>query len=98
MENELTPLQARQAEVAQYEQNIAMYTAIAAGLPSEYPEHLVHLKGSTSQHADIATIENLADVELIGDLWAYDAAQAAIRSETIEKRKAEAILNFLQSH
>ena len=97
MENELTPLQARQAEVAQYQQNIAMYSAIAAGLPSEWPEHLAHLKGSQSQHSDIATIQSLSDVELVGDLWAYDSAQAAIRSETIEKRKAEAVLNFLQS-
>jgi hypothetical protein len=100
MENEITPitpLEARRQEVAQYEANIAMYTSIANSLPNEWPEHLAHLKGSTNQHADIATIENLDDVQLVGDLWAYDQAQAAIRAETIEKRKAEAILTFLEA-
>lgn len=97
METQITPLEARRAEVAQYEANIAMYTAIANGLPSEWPAHLAHLKGSTNQHADIAGIENLDDVQLVGDLWAYDQAQAAIRAETIEKRKAEAILAFLEA-
>ncbi len=97
MENEITPLEARRQEVAQYEANIAMYTAIANSLPSEWPEHLAHLKDSTNQHADIATLQDLNDVELVGDLWAYDQAQAAIRAETIEKRKAEAILAFLEA-
>lgn len=96
-EPQMTPLEARRAEVAQYEQNIAMYSAIAASLPSQWPEHLIHLKGSTSQHADIATLEDLDDVELVGDLWAHDQAKAAIRAETIEKRKAEAILAFLEA-
>jgi hypothetical protein len=94
---QLTPLEARRLEVAQYQQNIAMYTAIAASLPSEWPEHLIQFKGSSNQHADIATLEDLDDVQLVGDLWAHDQAQAAIRAETIEKRKAEAILAFLEA-
>lgn len=101
MENEnttqLTPLEARRLEVAQYEQNIAMYTAIANSLPAEWPEHLAHLKGSSNQHADIATLEDLDDVQLVGDLWAHDQAKAAVRAETIEKRKAEAVLSFLEA-
>ena len=94
---EITPLETRRAEVAQYQANIAMYTAIANSLPSEWPERLAQYKGSTNQHADIATLEDLDDVQLVGDLWAHDQAQAAIRAETIEKRKAEAILTFLES-
>lgn len=94
---QLTPLEARRLEVAQYEQNIAMYTAIANSLPAEWPERLVQYKGSTNQHSDIATLEDLSDVELVSDLWAHDAAVAAIRAETVEKRKAEAILAFLES-
>lgn len=93
----MTALEARRAEVAQYETNIAMYTAIAAGLPSEWPDRLVQYKNSTDKHATIATIENLDDVELVSDLWAYDQAQAFIRSETVEKRKSEAILAFLEA-
>ena len=96
-ETAITPLESRRAEVAQYEANIAMYTAIAASLPSQWPERLAKLKNSTNQHADIATVTNLDDVELVGDLWAFDQAQAAIRAETVEKRKAEAIRAFLES-
>lgn len=93
---DMTLLELRQAEVAEYENSIALYTAIAASLPSEYPAHLAQFKGATDKHAVIATITDLADVELLSDLWAYDDAQAAIRSNMVEKRKAEAILNVLQ--
>lgn len=92
---EITAVEARQAEVAQYEANIALYTAIAGALPGEWPEHLAHLKGSTDRHVAIAAIADLADVELVGDLWAHDDAEAAIRSETIELRKAQAILDAI---
>jgi hypothetical protein len=93
---EMTLLEVRQAEVAEYENAIALYTSIASSLPSEYPEHLAQHKGATDKHAVIATIEDLADVELLSDLWAHDDAKAAIRSNMVEKRKAEAILNVLQ--
>jgi hypothetical protein len=92
---EKTPLELRQDEVEQYEKNIELYTSIAAGLPSEWPSHLEHLKGEKNQHEAIAKLENLADVELVGKLWAYEQAQAFIRSEMVEKAKAEAILNAL---
>jgi hypothetical protein len=94
---EKTPLELRQEEVDQYQTNIELYTSIAAGLPSEWPSHLEHLKGEKNQHESIAKLENLADVELVGKLWAYEQAQAFIRSEMIEKAKAEAILNALIS-
>lgn len=94
---EMTPLESRRAEVAQYQENINMYKAIAATLPSEWPEHLLQFKNSKDQHAMIAGLENLDDVELVSDLWAYDAAQAAIRSETVEMRKAMAILAVLEA-
>jgi hypothetical protein len=92
---EKTAIEIRQDEVSQYEQNIELYTSISAGLPSKWPTHLEHLKGEKNQHEAIAKLENLADVELVGKLWAYEQAQAFIRSEMIEKAKAEAILNAL---
>lgn len=92
-----TPLESRRAEVAQYSANIEMYKAIAAGLPSEWPTHLVEYKTAADKHATIATIEDLDDVLLVSDLWAYDQAQAAIRSETVEMRKAAAILAVLEA-
>jgi hypothetical protein len=93
----MTPLQARVAEVAQYEANIAMYTTMLASLPTEWPAHLAQYKGVTDKHAVIGTIEDLDDVVLLSDLWAADDCRKAIRTETLEKRKAEAILNVLQA-
>ena len=94
-ETQLTPLQIRQAEIAQYEANIATYTAIAANLPSEWPENLVQYKGAKNKHEIIAKIEDLDDVQLLSDLWTHDDAKASIRTETLEKRKAEALLATL---
>lgn len=93
----MTPLQARQAEVAQYEANIAMYTAILATLPTEWPTRLLDYRTSTDKHAAVATIHDMEDVELISKLWYADQCYAAIRSETVEMNKAKAILAVLQS-
>jgi hypothetical protein len=97
-ETQLTPLELRRLEVAQYATNISMYEAMAADLPSVYPKRLESYKGSKDQHSDIAKVTAMADVELLSDLWAHDAAVAAIRSETVEKRKAEAILRVLEAN
>ena len=96
MENTtITPLEARQSEIAQYQANIATYTAIASATPSEWPEHLLRHKGAKNKHEVISSVESLDDVALLSDLWTHDDAQAAIRTETFEKRKAEAILATL---
>jgi hypothetical protein len=94
-ETTITPLEARQNEIAQYEANIATYTAIAANTPSEWPAHLVKHKGAKNKHDIISKIEDLGDVELLSDLWTHEDAKSAIRTETLEKRKAEAILATL---
>ena len=91
------PIKSRQEEVDQYQANIELFTSIAAGLPSEWPSHLEHLKNEKSQHDAIAKVENLADVALVAKLWAYESAQASIRSEMVEKAKAEAILNAMNA-
>ena len=96
-QTQITPLQARIAEVAQYEANIVMYTTMLASLPTEYPAHLLQYKGVTDKHSVIGTIEDLDDVELLSDLWAADDCRKAIRTETLEKRKAQAILTVLQA-
>ena len=93
---ELTPLQARQAEVDQYSANIAMYTTILATLPTEWPEHLQGYKGAGDKHKVIATVEDLADVELLAALWQADDCMAAIRTEALERAKAAAILAVLK--
>jgi hypothetical protein len=57
---------------------------------------LAHLKGSKNKHADIASVQELDDVLLVSDLWAHDDAVAAIRSETVEMRKAHAIYSVME--
>jgi len=89
------PIVSRQQEIAKYEQNIAVFTSISANTPSEWPEHLLQYKGASNKHDVISKIAELADVELLSDLWTHDDAVAAIRTETLEKRKAEAILAAL---
>ena len=46
-ETPTSPLDARRAEVAQYDANIAMYEAVIATLPSEWPIHLEQFRGRT---------------------------------------------------
>ena len=96
-ETQLTALEARRLEVAQYQQNIAIYTAISQALPSEWPEHLVHLKSVKNRHEAVAAIEDLEDVQLLASLWAYDDAKAAVRAETVELIKSQAILSVLEA-
>jgi hypothetical protein len=96
-ETELTPLQVRIEEVAQYEKNIAMYKSMLAKLPTEWPARLEQYKDATDKHAVIGKIADLDDVELLSDLWTSEDCVKAIRTETLEKRKAEAILAFLQA-
>jgi hypothetical protein len=95
-ENQITPLQARIAEVAQYESNIALYTSMLANLPTEWPARLEQYKNVTDKHKVIGEISDLDDVELLSDLWVADDCVKAIRTEILEKRKAEAILAILQ--
>lgn len=96
-ETNLTPLQARQAEVAQYEANIALYQTILTTLPTEWPAHLEKYRGSKNEHDDIATVDDLADVELLSKLWYADRVKKSIRTETLECMKAKAILDVLEN-
>ena len=91
-ETKMTPLQARIAEVAQYEANIALYKVILETLPTEWPERLLQYKGSKNQQDVIANVEG-DDVELLSQLWYADECSKAIKTETLEMTKAKAILN-----
>jgi hypothetical protein len=93
----MTPLQARQAEVAQYETNIAMYTAIISTLPTEWPTRLLEYRNVADKHSAIATVDDMEDVNLLSQLWYADQCYSAIRSETVEMNKSKAIMTVLQS-
>jgi hypothetical protein len=93
----MTPLEARRAEVAQYEANIALYQTILATLPTEWPDHLVTHKGAKNHHEIAASLDNIADVELLSKLWYADECQKSIRSEIVEMTKAKSILAVLEA-
>ncbi len=95
-ENQITPLQARIAEVEQYEKNIELYKSMLKNLPTEWPKRLEQYKNVTDKHKVIGEISDLDDVELLSDLWVAEDCIKAIRTETLEKRKAQAILTILQ--
>ena len=95
-EAEVTPLQARIAEVAQYEANIVLYTTILETLPTEWPKNLLKYRNAKDQHETISEIES-ADVELLSKLWYADECAKAIKTETLELTKSKAVLNVLQA-
>ena len=90
-ETQLTPLEARQQEITQYEQNITMYSTILATLPTEWPEHLLVHRGVKNQHEAAGTVDELADVALLAQLWYADECRNSIRAEIIEMTKAKSI-------
>lgn len=96
-EETMTPIQARRAEVDQYKANIAMFESIYATLPHEWPEHLLQYRGAKHQHEVADQVENLADVQLLSQLWYADECHKAIRSETVEMTKAQAILAAMEA-
>lgn len=90
-------LEARRQEIAAYQLNIVTYTAIAETTPSEWPANLLEYKTANNRHEVIGRIEDFTEVELLADLWAHDDAIKAIRTETLEMRKAMAILTAWES-
>ena len=88
---------AREAEVAQYDANIALYKSILADLPTDWPARLEQYRGRTDQQAAVAEIDDLTDVELVAKLLYADQVRAAIRAETLERTKAAAILAALKA-
>ena len=97
MPESFDPIVARQDELAQYDAAIATFKVVQESLPSEWPAHLEQFKSRTDRHAAIAEIEDLDDVALVSDLWAHDDAKAAIRSNMVERAKAQAILAAMQA-
>lgn len=92
-----SPLEMRRAEVAQYQQNIEVFKALVEQLPSELPAHLEQYRNRADRHAAAAEIEDLDDVTLLSDVWFHDDCKARVRSETVEMRKAQAILSALEA-
>jgi hypothetical protein len=96
MTDMLDPIEARRNEVAAYDRNIAIYRAILAGLPEEWPEDLAKYKNPSNTHS---AVDNVPDdlVEQVAQLWYADELRHLIRTETVERTKAAAILAALEA-
>jgi hypothetical protein len=90
------PIQSRRDEVAQYDANIAMYQAILSTLPTDWPAELEGHRKPKNQHKAIDAVP-AESLELISQLWYADDVQHAIRTETLERTKAAAILAALEA-
>jgi len=95
--NQMTPIELREMEVAQYDANIVMYQTILLSLPSEWPERLEVHRYPDNQHDAAAQIEDLDDLTLVSQLWYADDVRRAIRTETVERTKAAAILEAMKA-
>lgn len=94
---EISQLEARRMEVAQYDANIAMYKEILKTLPNEWPDHLVQYRGANNEHEIAGQLDDLDDVTLLSQLFYADTCHKAIRSEMVERTKAAAILQVMEN-
>jgi hypothetical protein len=85
----------RTHEVYQYDLNISNYQTILAASDGVYPEHLLALKDlPAEQSVAQCPIEDLAE---LAELQQYVRVSYLIRSEIVERTKANGILQVLIS-
>lgn len=83
----------RTHEVYQYDLNISNYQTILAASDGSYPEHLLALQNLPQDQAIAqCPIEDLAE---LAELQQYTRVSALIRSEIVERTKANGILQVL---
>lgn len=92
-ENQLTPIEVRQAEVNAYAANIANYENILSSINGDWDNDLVQFKSIDMQEAarqcSIERLERLAELQL------HDQVTNLLKTEIVEKFKAQTILNSL---
>ena len=83
----------RTYEVYQYDFNIANYQIVLAAGDGSYPEHLQNLVGvSEDQAVAQCSIDDLSE---LAELQQYARVSALIRSEIVERTKANRILQVV---
>ena len=90
---QLTPIEARQAEVNAYVANITNYENILATVNGEWDKDLVHLKDVENQEA--ARQCSMNRLERLGELQLHDQVKNLLKTEIVERTKAQLILNSL---
>jgi len=93
-EIQLTPVEARQIEVDTYSANIANYQALLAILDGNWDSDLAHLKSVESQEA--ARQCPMDRLERLAVLQQFDQVTNLLKTEIVERAKAQAILNVLK--
>ena len=90
----LTPLQIRQMEVDTYTINVENYNALLAQLDGDWDADLVHLKNVEAQEA--ARQCPMDRLERLAVLQQFDQVTNLLKTEIVERAKAQAILKVLQ--
>jgi hypothetical protein len=91
---ELTAKQARQLEVDSYSANVETYKTLLATLDGNWDSDLVHLKDIESQEAARqCPMDRLARLAV---LQQYDQVTNLLKTEIVERAKAQAILDILK--
>ena len=94
-ETQPTIIESRQAEVDSYTTNVANYQNILATINGEWDTDLVHLKDLEPQEA--ARQCSMDRLERLGELQLHDQVQNLLKTEIVERTKAQLILNSLQN-
>lgn len=94
-ETQPTAIESRQAEVNAYTANVTNYQNILATVNGTWDTDLVHLKSLEPQEA--ARQCSMDRLERLGELQLHDQIQKLLRTEIVERTKAQLILNSLQN-
>ena len=90
-----TAIESRQAEVNAYITNATNYENILATINGNWDTDLVHLKDLEPQEA--ARQCSMDRLERLGELQLHDQVQNLLKTEIVERTKAQIILNSLQN-
>lgn len=91
---ELTAKEVRQLEVDAYSANVENYKALLATLDGNWDDDLIHLKGiDTQEAARQCPMDRLGRLAV---LQQYDQVTNLLKTEIVERAKAQAILDILK--
>ena len=88
-----TPVELRQAEVDAYATNIANYENILSTINGEWDTDLAHLKNVGAQEA--ARQCSMDRLQRLAELQLHDQVENLLKTETVERAKAQIILDSL---
>ena len=95
MDQQPSLIELRQAELASYDANVQLYTALLATLDGNWDADLHHLKVLEPQEA--ARQCPMDRLERLAVLQQHDQVSNLLKTETVERAKSAAILAVLMS-